>query len=175
MLTTPPMLQNDIEFKQLLDLYLERRPRRVLEVGVGEGGTLYHWLQHARDGATVVALDDKHVNADQYDEWTPDGVRLVALVGDSRELGSVLGAAAHGLYDWTFIDADHHDQAVRADWDNYSPMAAPGGVIVLHDVHPSDDPTIEVDALWRELEAVYETATYGVPGGPGIGVVWVAS
>ena len=51
------VFQWEAEFVPLLDLYRERAPRAVLEIGTYLGGTFYHWLQNARPGATVVSVD----------------------------------------------------------------------------------------------------------------------
>lgn len=171
--TAPPMLQHHAEFQQLLDLYRTRRPERVLEVGVGEGGTLYHWLQHASPGAQVVALDDRHLNRGAYPDWVPTSVELITITGSSHDPDVIVDAAEHRPYDWIFLDADHRDHAVRSDWRHFSAMAAPDSAIALHDIAPSTDPTIYVDELWFELAHEHRTAEYCVPGGPGIGVVFM--
>lgn len=170
--TAPAMLQNHVEFQGLLDLYVKRRPTRVLEVGAGEGGTLYRWLRYAAAGALVVALDDRHLNRGHYPDWS-GGAELLTITGSSHDPDVILEAAEHRPYDWIFLDADHHDQAVRADWHHYSAMAGAGAVVALHDIAPSSDPTIEVDALWSELAREYLTGEFQVPGGPGIGVVFL--
>jgi len=169
----PPMLQNLGEFGRLLDLYRERQPARVLEVGAGEGGTLYKWLTNAPAGSKVVALDDRHQNRGAYPNWVPEGVELVTITGSSHDPDIIVDVANHRPYDWVFIDADHHDHAVRQDWRHFSAMAAPGGVVALHDIAPSRDPTIHVDQLWFELAHQYRTVDYCVRGGPGIGVVFL--
>jgi len=171
--TAPPMLQNHVEFQALLDLYTARGPTRVLEVGVGEGGTLWRWLQYAAAGATIVALDDHHLNHEHYPDWTPAGVELVTITGSSHDPDVIVDVAEHRPYDFIFLDADHRDHAVRADWRHFSAMAAAGAAIALHDIAPSTDPTIHVDQLWLELGHEHETCEFTVPGGPGIGVVYL--
>lgn len=171
-LETPvEMLQHDGEFAALLDLYVERAPLAVLEIGGHRGGTLYHWLRCATPGAVVVSIDDRLDYRDDCGEWVPLSVSLVMLQGSSHDPLIVEQAAAYGPYEWTFIDADHHDQAVRADWTNYRPLTTEDGVVVLHDISETDDPTIEVAPFWHELEAAYRTTAIERPGGFGIGVV----
>jgi hypothetical protein len=46
-------------------------------------------------------------------------------------------------------------------------------VIALHDIAKSNDPTIHVDELWFELAHAYDHVEFKVPGGPGIGVIYV--
>jgi predicted O-methyltransferase YrrM len=169
----PAMLQNPDEFRLLLELYLERQPERVLEVGVGEGGTLYHWLQYAPIGATVVALDDRHLNRGAYPNWTPATVELATITGSSHDPDVLIDVGRQQPYDWVFLDADHRDHAVRADWRHFSAMAAPGAVVALHDIAPSADPTIHVDELWCLLAHEHEHTEFQVPGAPGIGVIFM--
>jgi predicted O-methyltransferase YrrM len=175
MLQTPVgIYQNEGEFAALLDLYRERKPRRVLELGSYEGGTLYHWLQNARPGAVIVSIDrcDQIDNRHLYPDWIPREITLVSHRGDSADPFTVALAEGYGPYDWIFIDADHHDQAVRADWANYRPLAAPGAAVAFHDITPTADPTVEVDRLWAEIKAGHDTVEYTIePGRYGIGVV----
>jgi predicted O-methyltransferase YrrM len=169
-----PIIQEEAEFSQLLGLYRERQPRRVLEVGTYAGGTLFHWLQNARPGALVVSLDlyeDKD-NSDLYPRWTPPGVRCAVIRGDSRAEQTLAEARALGPYDWLFLDAGHKADEVRPDWANYRPLVAPGGLFCLHDVavDPERLPTIQVAPLWQEIKRDYATLEF-CEGGSGIGVV----
>jgi predicted O-methyltransferase YrrM len=170
------MLQHPGEFGCLRELYRHRRPQRVLEIGTHEGGTLYHWLHAAAPGATVVSIDLNHERFhvyanERHHDWSVEGVTLVTIPGDSNDRATVGQAAMFAPFDWVFIDADHHERNVRADWELYAPLAAPGAVVAFHDIAPTDDPTIEVDRLWAELKAERETVEFVAEGGFGIGVV----
>jgi len=35
--------------------------------------------------------------------------------------------------DLVFVDGDHSEQGVRTDWELWSPLVAPGGVMLFHD------------------------------------------
>lgn len=178
--TPVPIFQWEDEFTRLLDLYRERQPRRVLEIGTYYGGTLYHWLTNAQP-AVVVTVDSYAVGVDNramYDDWRPAGTRLVVIDGDSRDPDVIEAVRRRGPFDWTFIDAGHYYAEVKADWDNYAAMRASGGLVILHDILPPTQrhPEIEVARLWEELKAAgYDTteivadrdAEWG-----GIGIVW---
>lgn len=173
-LDTPvDLLQNAAEFAELLDLYRERAPKRVLEIGSYEGGSMFHWVRLARPGAIVVSVDLDQRAGDRYGAWAAPGVRTVAIVGDSTVESTVKAAAVFAPYDWIFIDADHHTDYVRADWEHYGALAAPGAIVAFHDVLPSRDPSIEVAPLWAEIRAEHETREIAALGGLGIGVVFV--
>lgn len=156
-----PVFQHEAEFAELLDLYRARKPRRVLEIGTYHGGTLYHWLQNAAPGTTVVSLDSYAVGVDNrtcYSEWVPEGVTLEVIEGDSRDPATVGAIGRWSPYEWIFIDAGHWYAEVKSDWDNYSPMCVEGGVVCFHDI--LDDrvhhPEIEVAQLWREIKNARE-------------------
>jgi len=171
-LATPvELLQHDGEFAALLDVYRARAPLAVLEVGGYQGGSLFHWLQNATPGALVVSIDDRLDYRERCGEWAPLRVTVVTIRGNSHDPFVIQQADAFGPYEWTFIDADHHDRAVRADWANYMPLTKRDGVVVLHDISETDDETIEVAPFWRELRSAYQTTEITEPGGFGIGVV----
>jgi len=152
------VFQHIWELTALLDLYKQRKPKRVLEIGTYHGGTLYHWLQNAAKGATIVSVDSYAVgvdNRDLYLDWTPPNIKLVALCGDSHAPDTGLEVWRYGPFDWIFIDAGHYYAEVAKDWDIYSQMAAPGAVVAFHDISPPhpNHPEIEVQKLWREIQA----------------------
>lgn len=179
--TPVPIFQREWEFAQLLNLYGARQPRHILEVGTFHGGTLYHWLQNAQPGAIVVSVDSYHENVDNrhlYAGWTPHGVMLHALMGDSRDVGLLAMVRDFAPFDFIFIDADHREASVQADWDNYRAMAAPHSLIALHDICPSPHDWIQVDRVWRRIQAQgYVTqelvCTYGLDWS-GIGCVFIS-
>lgn len=165
------------EFDALINQF-DRWPERVLEVGCYEGGTVWHWLQMAR---TVVAVDDLMRNGDEWDDWADEaGSRLYRLQGSSHDDWVVEAAHDLGPYDFIFIDADHTYDAVRADFKNYAPMLAEGGVIALHDILPR--PGYGVSQLWgqikdsgcaRWMEICQNSVEPGNEGRCGIGIAWL--
>lgn len=173
----PVPWQEPTEFAQLLALYEERAPKRVLEIGTYEGGTLYHWLKGRPD--LVVTVDDFRMGADNrvlYDEWVEPGTRLEVIAADSQEPDTVARVAGFAPFDWCFIDADHSYHGVCSDWINYGPLVSPGGVVAFHDIARHPDPRVEVYRLWSEIKAsaanAVEFTEKGVSWG-GIGVVFV--
>lgn len=153
--TPVPILQRQWEFEELLAMYCRKRPLNVLEIGTFHGGTLYHWLQNAAPGAHIVSVDSYAVHVDNrhlYADWTPDLVTLETISGESGNKQTIERVAAHGPYDWIFIDADHLEAGVQSDWDNYYTMAAPGGIIALHDILPASVNWIQVDPVWQRIQ-----------------------
>lgn len=163
--TPVPIFQWQPEFEQLLELYRERKPKRVLEIGTYHGGTLYHWLQNATPGTHITTVNSYAVGVDNrylYDDWAPDGVTLAVIVGDSSAPKTIRSVAIDAPFDWVFIDAGHYYPEVKADWDNYRPLVSAGGVVCFHDILPPNDvhPEIEVAQLWEEIKADYDTLEF---------------
>lgn len=166
------------ELDQLRDLYVERKPLSVLEIGVWFGGTLREWLTNAAPGATVVAVDPEHQNPNLYEQWTPEGVTLVVGTGRSSDLEHLI--REHSPYDWVFIDGDHSHDGVRADMELTTKLVRPGGLLLLHDIaaegFPPLAPRIWFEALrdsGYDCTEIVETPPdwYPADSGHGIGVV----
>ncbi len=179
--------------KEIFTLYehvLERRPRRILEIGTARGGTLYLWLQAATDDAVVVSIDlpggkfgggyracrvplyQSFARPHQALHLVRQSSRDPALPGRVRELmnGEPL--------DFLFIDADHRFEGVATNFRLYAPLVRAGGIIALHDILPSArNDEIEVHRLWARLEhlpgafAITDSARARYPLGIGTVVV----
>jgi cephalosporin hydroxylase len=156
------------EFADLLELYRAIQPRRVLEIGVREGGTLYQWIKHARYGAHIVAveigMDGEWANRTMPDppgwiSWgVPGGVTVTPILGDSHHPATVQQVETLGPYDFVFIDADHSYWGVACDFLAYRRMVRPGGMIALHDVlRNHEDNRIEIWKYWPLIRAAYRT------------------
>lgn len=165
--------QNPWELRQLMLLVDDLRPQSILEVGAMYGGTLWHWLVHS---PKVVVVDDEMRNADEWDEWAMHAEsELYLLQGSSHDSDLIAKAQELGPYDFAFIDGDHSYAAVRADWENFGPLAS---VVAFHDILPR--PGYGVSELWASLKAdgaqwveICHNATLpGNEGPTGIGVLW---
>lgn len=165
--------QLGFELDLLVALYNRHAPERVLEIGSWHGGTLWHWLQP--EGTTVVAVDDEMRESDDWQQWADDaGSRLHTIRGRSQDPDVVRLARGLGPYGFVFIDGDHSYDAVRADFENYSAMAAPGAIVALHDIVPRHG--YGVSQLWDEIRASGRPTVEIVEDRSrwhGIGAVWM--
>jgi cephalosporin hydroxylase len=185
--TPVPIFQHQYEWERLLDVYVARAPQRVLEIGTYHGGTLYHLLRLAPDGALVVSVDSYTAgvdNRDLYPDWVRPGVAFHALKGDSRDDRTVERVRAISpAYDFIWIDAGHYEAEVADDWRNYGGMAAKGAIVAFHDIITHHSwPSIEVERVWRRIQRQgYMTQEFtwstGVPpndqGWGGCGVIYM--
>ena len=73
----------------------------------------------------------------------------------SKDLSKLLKGES---LDFLFIDADHTYEGVRQDFELYSPLVNPGGLIAIHDILPRGDvPEIEVYRFWAEIKNSFPT------------------
>jgi len=155
------------EIIQLADEIGRRRPAVVVEIGTAQGGTLFLWCRLAAPSATIVSIDlPGGMHGGGYPYWKSwiyrrfplAGQTLRLLRGNSHapEMRARLQAAlpGGGKIDFLFIDGDHTYEGVKADYELYSPLVRPGGLIAFHDIclHP---PALNchVDRFWNEVKA----------------------
>lgn len=137
----------------------------LLEIGSSFGGTL-------KSMASVMPVGSRIVSVDLPCDATPaflnplatlkdtcrkiglQGGNVELIVGDSHLPAVVEKVRSLGPFDFCFIDGDHSYEGVKADWENYGPMAK---VVGFHDI---GGPVEDCERFWRELKAStpYRTA-----------------
>lgn len=157
-------LQSELDW--LVELYQQKKPRRVLEIGSLYGGTLWHWMKHSDPGTQIVVVDytiytDREkvhlIKACRilWDGWAANaGVHLKTIFNDSTQPETVAKVAKFAPFDFVFVDGGHIRRVVNADFENYWPMVAPGGLMAFHDIASSEDnrrASWEVGRWWREV------------------------
>lgn len=177
-----PTSQFSPELDNLIALYCELKPMTVLEIGTQHGGTLWHWLHQAPDGAKVMNIDPLLTSVDCpgmdllriWKSWARNEVELRTIVGLSQD-AKTWSEAIEWLgetIDFLFIDGDHTYRGVRRDWELYAGRAK---VIAFHDL-VKHQPHFGVTKLFAEIKADgYETKEFFSQGnqkGGGIGVVF---
>jgi predicted O-methyltransferase YrrM len=161
------------------------RPRYLVEIGTAGGGTLLLWSRVADPEATIVTIDlpggefgggSSALRVPLFRRLPLPGQTLHVVRGDSHDPRTVELTRAHlrgHPADFLFIDADHTESGVRADYAMYSPLVRPGGTIGFHDIAITR-PEYGVRTLWSELRARYRTREIlGHPHAFGIGFVYL--
>jgi len=171
--------QNLVEFGALWDTVAAGPHERVVEIGSLYGGTLWYWsLLPAIK--TLVAVD---VPSDvprvaqgvrdargHWQEWIGGRVDLIDVQADSHDpatLEHVRTVLAGEPADFVFIDGDHSYDGVRADWQIWTPLVRPGGLVAFHDTWPNGDRhepgvTRLVDELRHQVPSIEWTDPDGV-------------
>jgi len=157
--------QNHNELSRFYLKLLDFRPKNLLEIGTAAGGTLYLWGQAATDDAKMVSLDldtgggYRKCRADLYTSFARDKQQIHLIRDDSHSqtaLDRVKSLFADEPIDFLFIDGDHTYEGVKMDFDMYSPLVRPGGIVAFHDICPHPDlPVCQVDAYWNDIKSQY--------------------
>ena len=111
--------------------------RRVVQIGVAEGGSAWHARRSMDPGGTLHLIDT-------YPKVL--GLNLSSLIA-RRLVDSVPGAGVEWIrarsdeavrawsepIDFLFIDGDHSYEAVRTDWQDWHGFVAGAGRVAFHD------------------------------------------
>jgi predicted O-methyltransferase YrrM len=170
-LIAPTQIRSEI--LQLTALVQQKKPRVVVEIGTRMGGTLCLWCAAADPEATVVSIDlPGGIHGGGYPNWRKLVYRRFAQPAQSlhllrmdshqpktfESLKAILPAAG---IDFLFIDGDHTYPGVKMDFDMYTPLVRPGGLVAFHDICSNDqDRTNEVDKFWREIRTKYKSLEF---------------
>ena len=142
----------------------------MLEIGTARGGTLFLLCRAAHDEALIISLDLPYGrNGGGFPRWKestyrplPSPGRSWSCSGETRTIRASFAAVEKLLagrkLDFIMIDGDHSYEGVRQDFEMYSRLLAPGGMIALHDVVENrGDPSIDVSRFWAEIAARYDS------------------
>jgi predicted O-methyltransferase YrrM len=184
------MAQVRSEIIGLTKLVGQRQPKTIVEIGTAHGGTLFLWCRLAHPDATIISLDlPGGIHGGGYPYWKSfiyrrfpsASQKLHLLRGDSHkpemlaQLKRLL--PEDGKVDFLFIDGDHTYEGVKSDFEMYSGLVRPGGLIAFHDIckHP-EQLNCHVDRYWQEVKSKHRASEFVEDpnqGGFGIGIVEV--
>lgn len=189
-LITPSQIQSEIQ--ALCEIIRERRPRTVLEIGTGRGGTFFMFSRVAAPDASLISVDmptaDLKPWRSVYAYLGMKGQKVSVIDGDSHAASTVdrvdrvLGGRK---VDFLFIDGDHAYEGVKKDFETYSPFMEKGGIVAFHDINrdyctrfgkPTDQCGGEVYRFWAEVNMKYphlEFISNSNEDGFGIGVLFI--
>jgi len=168
------------ELTRMAELARALRPKRVLEIGTGSGGTLYALAWASAPGAGILSLDLTLYPAERrflYETFVAD--RRVAVWEADSHLDETRDRVAahfgHEPLDLVFIDGDHTYDSVRRDYELYAPLVREDGIVAFHDIVAGPyDAVGDAPRFWQEVRAelgsVVELVESWNQAGYGIGV-----
>lgn len=162
-------VQDKDELAKLIETLIERETKNVCEVGVYAGGTLWAWCQLSQEGF-IIGIDNGHIPRDLFHFWHPD---MWTPKHDSHDPTMPMRLQRrldrrNAQLDFLFVDGGHSYQDASQDYEMYSPLVRPGGVIAFHDIASKH----ECAKFWLDvrLGKVWKVIDQGV--GLGIGVLF---
>lgn len=158
--------QNKEELEILLETLFKINLKTILEIGIDQGGSIKTWRE-VFPRAWIMGIDINPLakNSDCNEFWLMDSVNAIDSVSSS--------ILERGGLNFLFIDGDHTERGCQTDFDLYSPLVKPGGVIAFHDVWLRDHPSVEVYKVWDRVKKLFSYKEFKFRGGTGTGVLFV--
>jgi predicted O-methyltransferase YrrM len=134
------------------------KPKIILEIGTAYGGTLLIWSQLASERVITCDIESKRIESVLYTAFPPPGspCRVTLLSGDSHSPDfkkRVEQELAGSKADFLFIDGDHTEGGVAADYRDYREFVRPGGIIAFHDIVEKQHLTSnQVYHFWKKIK-----------------------
>lgn len=175
-LSEAPFWRGHLPFAGVLVARL--RPRRVLELGVQHGDSLFTLAEALRrygpEGAMITGIDawegDSHVGAQPA--WMVERVSALAKTRSNVRLiqarfKDAADRIPNGSIDLLHLDGAHDAEAVRADLELYLPKLAPEGVVLMHDI-TAYCRGFGVWTIWHEVAAKHPHLAFAHSAGLGL-------
>lgn len=151
------------EITALAERVAKLNPRTILEIGTSEGGTALLWANLATDRVITCDINSMGPRAELIERFPPpaSACRVTLLTGDSHSAAFVKRVEAElggQEVDFLFIDGDHREEGVAADYENYKHLVRKGGLIAFHDIAENQSEAgNEVQHFWKKIKGGLNT------------------
>jgi cephalosporin hydroxylase len=160
-------LQDVYELKTLAQHVHSVEPRVIVEIGTARGGTLLVWSQSSDKLQLLMSIDLPAGTEGCGYMWQKiklfklylskhNGcqLELIRRSSQSEETKTLVrNLLKDRAIDFLLIDGDHLYEGVKRDFELYSGLVRPGGLIAFHDIRPNPtNENIQVFKLWDELK-----------------------
>lgn len=152
----PTQTPDEIAFLCLAMLTVE--PAVVVEIGSQFGGSLWFWIaltqrlsQNVAPKTQIFSVDlpghihgcapaNERETLELWRSWIDPSQQELHILRANSQLQTTATAVKDILHgraiDFLFIDGDHRYSGVKRDYELYSPLVRPGGIIAFHDTDP---------------------------------------
>jgi cephalosporin hydroxylase len=179
-------LQVPSELYRFAEIVVSICPKKLLEIGTFQGGTLCILARLSDPHATIISIDlpggnfgggQSKIRSLLYHAFKKSFQTMHLIRGDSHseEIAARVRQITQSL-DVLFIDGDHTYEGVKLDFLSYSPLVRPGGIIAFHDIAENRKETGgDVPRFWNEVKGLHphEEIIENREQGWGIGVLYV--
>ncbi len=163
---TVKTLQIPAEITQLAKAVQALNPKIIVEIGTARGGTSLIWSYLASERVITCDLNDMTFQRPLFSRFPPPGsnCQVTLLSGNSHDASfkARLTKELNGeKADFLFIDGDHTEAGVTADYNDYKEFVRPGGIIGFHDIVEKQPlATNQVYHLWKRLKPVSDVQEF---------------
>jgi predicted O-methyltransferase YrrM len=178
-------MQLKSEILQLLNEVEKIKPKKILEIGTANGGTLFSICRSSPKDAKIISIDlPRGKFGGGYANWRKWLYKLFVIGkqkiyfirNDSHSkqtLEEVEKLLNGGKIDFLFIDGDHTYEGVKRDFNIYSKIVRDGGLIAFHDIARTENDS-KVYEFWEEIKKLYNNKEFinnECQGWAGIGII----
>lgn len=142
----------------LFNLVSELSPKTIVEIGVSYGGSLLLWSKLLGKDGLLIGVDAYSLLKWNVSETMCKTIFVEGNSMDPATLNTVVRNLGGRTIDFLRIDGGHDFVTVKNDFEKYSTLVSPGGVIALHDYVSSSDVGRFSDGLGGRK--VYENSAY---------------
>jgi len=111
------------------------------EIGVWHGVTTRRIAEALAPGGVVYAVDNYVVGklgisfpyALARRNTKPVRERVKFVRATAKDAAAEFARSIGTKFEFVFIDGDHSYDGLRTDWESWTPLVAPGGIVALHD------------------------------------------
>ena len=182
-------LQKRTEILGLVEILRRLKPSTICEIGAAGGGTTFLLAHAAPKDAVIITVDlifsERRMAA--LKQFARGEQKIFCLEKDSHQIETVRAVSdclPEGKLDVLYLDGDHSYEGIKTDFELFTPLVKPGGMIVFHDIVPdfktrfgieTTSYTGGVPQFWQELKAVHqnveELVEDSAQDGYGIGIL----
>jgi len=159
----------------------------MLEIGYGEGGTLFLFMKAAATNAVIasIGISIKHNKEYIMKRSRKQKVLLLEINSHSPDALEQISKFFPDGIDVLFIDGDHSYDGVKQDFQDYSPLVKKRGIVAFHDIIEDYERRYGivtfscsggVPRFWKEIKGNYRNAEFVKDykqDGAGIGVLFL--
>lgn len=149
--------QSRSELRTVAHILADIEPQTVVEIGTAQGGSLFVWSQYLDSVNQILSIDKDHTaKSKEICRSMADNVEIRCLDNRSQSPDAISEASEfirpRGI-DFLFIDGGSLRHEVLADYNNFSSMVNPGGIIAFHDIltHRDRPESVDVHEVWGEV------------------------
>jgi len=182
-------VQHRDEIIELVRLVQNLEPKTVVELGTDKGGTFFLWCRLLKKINKIASIDlpdgrfgggyhNRRIKLYMHFLFDNPNISALFLRNDSHDpttKDALIKWLKLDKIDFLYIDGDHTYSGVKQDFEMYSALVRPGGIIAFHDIRTKGNGH-EVYKYWNDLKEnfKYSEITQNPSGSMGIGIIRVA-
>jgi len=144
-------------FDLFYDLVRQMKPKIILELGLGRGGSTRVFLLACKDfGGHLYTIE---INPEGL--LQKEAIKQIVALGLNKYWTLIEGDSTKVIWDKTidilFIDSEHKASIVEKEIKKYFPFIKPNGIILIHDMNVKKDYSKEREEYIKKIYEIFAT------------------